>query len=260
MLTWLDERTPLPAPAAAAMADDSGAPGLVAVGGRLTVPRLDEASGKGIFPWYSPGQPVLWWSPDPRMVLPVQEFRLSRSLKKTVRRFAREQREGRCAVRFDSAFRTVIEACAKTPRAGQEGTWIVPSVVRAYAEWHERGRVHSVETWMGGELVGGLYFVAIGRMVFGESMFSHRTDASKIALAALVCFCREHGVAMIDCQQRTGHLASLGGRELPRAEFEQRLTRGLGEPPIGEWTYDSSLWRHLGISAGGADAEQDTGP
>ena len=113
---------------------------------------------------------------------------------------------------------------------------------------------------MGGELVGGLYGVSLGRTVFGESMFSHRTDASKIALAALVCFCREHGVAMIDCQQRTGHLASLGGRELPRTEFEQRLTRGLGEPPIGEWTYDSSLWRHLGISAGGADAEQDTGP
>ncbi|MFO1267268.1 MAG: leucyl/phenylalanyl-tRNA--protein transferase [Rubrivivax sp.] len=245
MLTWLDERTPLPAPAAAAMADDSGAPGLVAVGGRLTVPRLEEAYGKGIFPWYSPGQPVLWWSPDPRMVLPVQEFRLSRSLKKTVRRFAREQREGRCAVRFDSAFRTVIESCARTPRAGQEGTWIVPSVVRAYAEWHERGRVHSAETWMGGELVGGLYFVAIGRMVFGESMFSHRTDASKIALAALVAACRARGVPLIDCQQNTAHLASLGAREVSRSNFEAHLARTLGEPAVADWTYDESHWGQL---------------
>jgi len=163
-------------------------------------------------------------------------------------------------VRIDSAFRQVISACAGTPREGQDGTWIVPEMVEAYVAWHKLGTVHSIETWMGGELVGGLYGVSLGRMVFGESMFSHRTDASKIALAALVCFCREHGVAMIDCQQRTGHLASLGGRELPRTEFEQRLTRGLGEPPIDEWTYDPSLWRHLGIVVEGADAEQDTGP
>ncbi len=240
-----------------ALPPGSEAPGLLAAGGELTPQRLREAYSKGVFPWYSEGQPVLWWSPDPRMVLLVDEFRLKRSLRKTIAKFIRTPG---CEVRIDSAFRQVITACAGTPREGQDGTWIVPEMVEAYVAWHKLGTVHSVETWMNGELVGGLYGVSLGRMVFGESMFSHRTDASKIALAALVCFCREHGVAMIDCQQRTGHLASLGGRELPRAEFEQRLTRGLGEPPIGEWTYDSSLWRHLGISAGGADAEQDTGP
>jgi len=240
-----------------ALPPGSEAPGLLAAGGELSPQRLRESYSKGVFPWYSEGQPVLWWSPDPRMVLLTGEFRLKRSLRKTIAKFIRTPGN---EVRIDSAFRQVISACAGTPREGQDGTWIVPEMVEAYVAWHRLGTVHSVETWMNGELVGGLYCVCLGRMVFGESMFSHRTDASKIALAALVCFCREHGVAMIDCQQRTGHLASLGGRELPRAEFEQRLTRGLGEPPIGEWTYDPSLWRHLGISAGGADAEQDTGP
>ena len=240
-----------------ALPPGSEAPGLLAAGGELTPQRLREAYSKGVFPWYSEGQPVLWWSPDPRMVLLVDEFRLKRSLRKTIAKFIRTPG---CEVRIDSAFRQVISACAGTPREGQDGTWIVPEMVEAYVAWHKLGTVHSVETWMGGELVGGLYGVSLGRMVFGESMFSHRTDASKIALAALVCFCREHGVAMIDCQQRTGHLASLGGRELPRTEFEQRLTRGLGEPPIDEWTYDPSLWRHLGIVVEGADAEQDTGP
>ena len=133
----------------------------MAAGGRVTPQRLEEAYRSGIFPWYSPGQPVLWWSPDPRMVLPVAEFRLSHSLRKTLRRFLRTPG---CEVRFDSAFRRVIEACAHTPRDGQDGTWIVPAVMAAYAAWHEAGRVHSVETWIDGELVGGLYGVAIGRM------------------------------------------------------------------------------------------------
>jgi len=200
-----------------------------------------------VFPWYSEGQPVLWWSPDPRMVLMVDEFKLSRSLRKTLVKFIRDPG---CEIRIDCAFRRVIESCATTPRDGQDGTWIVQEMVEAYDAWHRLGQVHSVETWIDGELAGGLYGVGLGRMFFGESMFTHRTDASKIALAALVCFCREHGIAMIDCQQRTGHLASLGGRELPRAEFERRLSHALGEPAIGEWTYDASLWRHLGIGAG----------
>ena len=237
-----------------ALPPGSDAPGLLAAGGELTPQRLTEAYSKGVFPWYSEGQPVLWWSPDPRMVLLTDEFRLKRSLRKTIAKFIRTPGN---EVRIDSAFRQVISACAGTPREGQDGTWIVPEMVEAYVAWHRLGTVHSVETWIDGALVGGLYGVSLGRMFFGESMFSHRTDASKIALAALVCLCREHGVAMIDCQQRTGHLASLGGRELPRAEFERRLARGLGEPPIVEWTYDASLWRHLGF---GADAEQDTGP
>ena len=254
MLAWLrsphdrlpDTRQALPA--------GSEAPGLLAAGGELTTERLTEAYSKGVFPWYSTGQPVLWWSPEPRMVLMTDEFRLKRSLRKTLAKFIRTSG---CEVRIDSAFRRVIEACAGTPRDGQDGTWIVPEMIEAYVAWHQLGRAHSVETWIDGELAGGLYGVNLGRMFFGESMFSHRTDASKIALAALVCFCREHGIAMIDCQQRTGHLASLGGRELPRTEFERSLSLALGERRILDWSYDVSLWRHLGLGAG---ADQDTGP
>lgn len=254
MLTWLDDDTPLP-PGSQAMGPEDEVPGLVAAGGQVTPTRLDEAYRKGLFPWYSPGQPVLWWSPEPRMVLPVDAFRLSHSLKKTVRRFARTPG---CELRVDSAFERVIRACAGTPRDGQDGTWIVPAMIRAYAAWHRQGRVHSVETWIDGELCGGLYGVSIGRMFFGESMFAHRTDASKIAFAALVCFCRAHGVPMIDCQQHTSHLASMGARELRRAEFEARLSRSLGEPPIADWTYDLSMWRHLDEPAA-ERPDQDSG-
>ena len=257
MIPWL--RGPLDAlpDTRRALPPGSDAPGLLAAGGELTPQRLAEAYAKGVFPWYSEGQPVLWWSPDPRMVLMTDEFRLKRSLRKTIAKFIRSPG---CEIRIDSDFRRVITACAGTPREGQDGTWIVPEMVEAYVAWHRLGAVHSVETWIAGELAGGLYGIGLGRMVFGESMFSHRTDASKIALAALVCFCRAHGVAMIDCQQRTGHLASLGGRELPRDEFERRLSLALGAEAIADWTYDVSMWRHLGFSVGGADAEQDTGP
>jgi len=237
-----------------ALPPGSDAPGLLAAGGELTPQRLAEAYAKGVFPWYSEGQPVLWWSPDPRMVLLVDEFRLKRSLRKTIARFIRS---AGCEVRIDHDTRRVIEACAGTPRAGQDGTWIVPAMVEAYLRWHRLGAVHSVETWIDGELAGGLYGVGLGRMFFGESMFSHRTDASKIALAALVCFCRQHAIGLVDCQQRTGHLASLGGRELPRAEFERRLALALGAGPAPEWSYDVSMWRHLGL---GGPASQDTGP
>jgi leucyl/phenylalanyl-tRNA--protein transferase len=244
MLTWLEDHVPLP-PTRRALGPDSEAPGLVAAGGRIDLPRLEEAYRKGIFPWYSPGQPVLWWSPDPRMVLPVAEFRLTRSLKKTIQRFLRTSG---CSITFDRDFRAVIGACAQTPRSGQDGTWIVPAVLEAYCRWHDAGRVHSIETWVDGELVGGLYFVAIGRMVFGESMFARRTDASKIALAALVAACRARGVTLIDCQQNTAHLASFGAREITRAEFEAHLGRVLGEAPAAEWTYDESAWALLGVS------------
>lgn len=241
MLTWIDDHTPLP-PAHRALGPGTDAPGLVAAGGRVTPARLEESYRKGIFPWYGPGQPVLWWSPDPRMVLPVAEFRLSHSLKKTLRKFIRTPG---CEVKVDSAFRQVIEACAMTPREGQDGTWIVPAVLEAYVQWHRQGRVHSFETWVDGRLVGGLYGVGIGRMFFGESMFAHATDASKIALAALVCFARHHGIAWIDCQQNTHHLASLGGREVPRAAFEAHLARASGAADISEWTYDAAMWGAL---------------
>ena len=242
MISWLHAPTdPLPS-TRRALPPGSDAPGLLAAGGALTPQRLAEAYTHGVFPWYSEGQPVLWWSPDPRMVLLVDEFKLSRSLRKAVRRFAGDPR---CELRIDSAFRRVITACANAPREGQDGTWIVPEMVEAYCAWHALGQVHSFETWVDGELVGGLYGVSFGRMFFGESMFAHRTDASKIAFAGLVCFCRAHGVAMIDCQQHTGHLASLGARQLQRAEFEARMSRSLGAPPIRDWTYDLAMWRHL---------------
>jgi len=241
MLNWIDDDDPLP-PTRLALGPDSDAPGLLAAGGGLTPQRLEEAYRHGVFPWFSPGQPVLWWSPDPRMVLPVAQFKVSKSLGKTLRRFVRSPH---CELRIDSAFEQVIEACARTPRDGQSGTWIVPAMVAAYTEWHRRGRVHSVETWVDGRLVGGLYCVAIGRMVFGESMFAWATDASKVALAALVCLCRHHGVRLIDCQQNTGHLASLGAHEVSRNTFEQHLSRVSGEPDIADWTYDVCMWRQL---------------
>ncbi|MBI5256029.1 MAG: leucyl/phenylalanyl-tRNA--protein transferase [Burkholderiales bacterium] len=251
-LLWIDDEMPLP-PTRWALGASSDAPGLLAAGGSVTPQRLEEAYRAGVFPWYSPGQPTLWWSPDPRMVLPVAEFRLSHSLRKTIRRFLRTPG---CEVRIDHAFTRVMQACAATPREGQNGTWIVPELVRAYTAWHRAGRAHSVETWVDGELVGGLYGVGIGRMFYGESMFAHRTDASKIALAALVAFCRAHGITLIDCQQHTQHLASFGAREITRAAFEAHLSRVLGEPPPQAWTYHPGLWAQLGLEV----APQDSPP
>ncbi len=244
MIAWLeDDRTPFP-PSEQALGDDSDAPGLLAASGELTLARLESAYRRGIFPWYSAGQPVLWWTPDPRMVLPVAGFRLHRSLKKTLRRFLATPG---CEVRFDAAFERVIAACAHTPRAGQRGTWIVPALRQAYPEWHHAGVVHSVETWADGQLVGGLYGVALGRMFFGESMFSHATDASKIALAALVAHCRAVGIELIDCQQATGHLASLGARPIPRAAFERHVALTSGAAMPARWTYDPAHWAQLGL-------------
>jgi leucyl/phenylalanyl-tRNA--protein transferase len=174
------------------------------------------------------------------MVLPTSEFRLSRSLRRSIARFAATPGD---EIRCDTALRQVIETCAQVPRAGQDGTWIVPAMVDAYSGWNA---VHSVESWIGDRLVGGLYGVLLGHMFFGESMFAHVTDASKIALAALICLSRRHGVPLIDCQQNTAHLASLGAREIPRADFERHLrTHVHGEPAIRRWTYDPSMWSHL---------------
>ena len=241
MIPWIDDNTPLP-PTHRALGVDDEAPGLLAAGGRVTPERLEEAYRHGVFPWFSPGQPTLWWSPDPRMVLPVADFRIAHSLRKTLRRFMRSPG---CEIRIDNAFERVMLACASTPRGGQRGTWILPTMVDAYTQWHRSGRVHSVETWVDGELVGGLYGVSIGRMFFGESMFAHRSDASKIALAALVAFCRAKGVPLIDCQQNTGHLATFGAREITRAAFEAHLALSLGAEAVDDWTYDSAMWRQL---------------
>ncbi len=243
-IAWIDDDAqPLP-PTAHALGAGSEAPGLLAAGGQLTVPRLREAYSHGIFPWYGEGQPVLWWSPDPRMVLPVAEFKLSRSLRKTLQKFVRTPG---CEVRIDQAFDRVIRCCAGAERDGQRGTWILPEMIDAYIAWHAQGQVHSFETWIDGELAGGLYGVSLGRMFFGESMFARRTDASKIALAGLVCFCRANGITLIDCQQNTSHLASLGARELPRHAFERHLALSLGAPGVSDWTYDAALWGQLGL-------------
>ena len=249
-LLWIDDHSPLP-PTSLALGADSDAPGLLAAGGSVTAQRLEEAYHLGVFPWFSPGDPPLWWAPDPRMVLPTAEFKLSHSLRKALRRFMRQPG---CEIRIDSAFDTVMTHCANTPRQGQAGTWIAPQIIQAYGDWHRLGRAHSVETWVDGELVGGLYGVGIGRMFFGESMFAHRTDASKIALAALVAFCRGHGIDLIDCQQHTGHLASFGARQIPRSEFEAHLARTLGASAPPAWFYHHNLWAGLDLNVGVASS------
>lgn len=191
--------------------------GLLAVGGGLPPDRLLMAYRQGIFPWGTVDGLPLWYSPDPRMVLLPEEFRLTRSLRKTLR-------AGKFEVRFDSNFAGTMDACATSPRPGQDGTWITVEMKAAYVRLHELGWAHSVETYDGETLVGGLYGLAIGRMFYGESMFSHRTDASKVAFAHLVAYLLDNQFGMIDCQMYTTHLASLGGREIPRNSFLTRLS------------------------------------
>lgn len=239
MIPWLDDDS-LEFPATSrALGPRSDAPGLLAVGGDLRPARLRAAYARGIFPWYGEGQPPLWWSTDPRMVLKTSDFKLSRSLRKTIAKF---RRTPGCDIRVDNALEQVLKACATTPRDGQDGTWILPEMQRAYLDLARDGAVHSVETWMDGELVGGLYGVQLGRMFFGESMFMRRTDASKIALAALICLCRTHRIPWIDCQQQTSHLASMGAAPVSRAEFEAHLQAHVGLPPPQEWTYHPRMW------------------
>ena len=204
----------------------SPAPGLVAVGGALDVPTLLAAYCATIFPWFSEGEPILWWSPDPRMVLRVEHFRLHRSLRRVVQRF---RASAGCEIRVNSAFDAVITACARAARQGQSGTWIGPRILNAYTALHRAGHAFSVETWIDGRLRGGLYGVSIGRAVFGESMFTEVTDGSKIALAALVALCRAQGLPLIDCQQNTRHLAFMGAAEMPRAEFAGAVRQHLSE-------------------------------
>ena len=219
----------------------SPAPGLLAAGGDLSVPTLRAAYSQGIFPWYSAGQPVLWWSTDPRMVLRPESFRLHRSLRKTLARLLEQER---LEIRIDQNFARVIRACATSPRPGQNGTWILPVMVQAYERLHAAGNAHSVETWIDGELAGGLYCVSLGAAVFGESMFSRRTDASKIALAALVAFCRANGLPMIDCQQDTVHLAHMGAHLISRREFTFQLRQSIPfAPPL--WKFLPVYWNEL---------------
>jgi leucyl/phenylalanyl-tRNA---protein transferase len=239
-LPWLDAGENFP-PVSRAWGHDDPAPGLLAAGAALDVPTLVQAYSQGIFPWFSEGQPTLWWSPDPRMVLKTQDFRLHRSLRKTLQHFSSNPAY---EIRFDTAFAQVINACATKPRDGQPGTWILPEMIAAYIALHDAGHAHSIETWVDGELVGGLYGVNLGSMVFGESMFAHVTDASKIALCALVAFCRAQGISMIDCQQNTGHLASLGASEISRESFTSHVATAL-QHPAPAWQFDPVYWTEL---------------
>lgn len=227
MIPWLKSPHDFP-PTTAALHEPNG---LLAAGGALSPDWLLSAYSQGIFPWYSEGDPILWWSPSPRMVVLPGQQRITRSLRKTLR--AR-----RFEVRCDTAFSRVIEACAG-PRHNADGTWIVPAIQQAYLRLHQLGWAHSIETWQNGELVGGLYGVAIGRAFFGESMFHHQTDASKVAFAHLLHVLERENYAILDCQMSTSHLASLGAREVDRREFVaglQTWTRERVQP--GQWPAD----------------------
>jgi len=230
MIKLLQHDTPFP-PVEQALRSPNG---LLAAGGDLMPERLLDAYRHGIFPWFNAGDPILWWSPDPRMVLFPDEFIVSHSLRKTLR-------SGKHEVRTDSAFEQVMRACAQ-PRDGQDGTWIQEEIVEAYVRLHNMGLAHSVETWLDNELVGGLYGVGLGRMFYGESMFSRKTDASKIALAHLAAQLKRWNFGMIDCQMNTPHLATLGAREIPRREFLARLQELIHYPNTAStWRFDHDL-------------------
>jgi leucyl/phenylalanyl-tRNA--protein transferase len=230
MIPWLESGDPF-TPVEEALQDPNG---LLAAGDELTTPRLLQAYERGIFPWFGEGDPVLWWSPDPRMVLATDAMRVTRSLRKTIR-------AGRFRVTADTAFPSVIAACAE-PRPDQDGTWITAAVFDAYCTLATVGVAHSIEAWDGDTLAGGLYGVALGRMFFGESMFARRSDASKVALVHLVRQLRRWGFPLIDCQMSTSHLASLGGQNVRRAEFLSVVRRYVQAPPVGApWRLDADL-------------------
>jgi len=230
VVPWIGPEDPFP-PVERALRDPNG---LLCAGADLSVARLVAAYQRGIFPWYSGAEPILWWSPDPRMVLFCDELRISRSLAKNNRNKGYE-------VRVDTAFGDVLLGCASSRRGssagGEAGTWLGEDMRDAYTRLHRAGQAHSFECWHDGTLVGGLYGVAIGRMFYGESMFSRATDASKVALVALVDELRRRGFPLIDCQVRTPLLAQLGGREIPRREFLRRLRALVNyREPGGRWT------------------------
>jgi leucyl/phenylalanyl-tRNA--protein transferase len=210
----LDESTPFP-PLNQALTDPNG---LIAIGGDLNTERLLDAYSQGIFPWFSEGEPIMWWSPDPRMVLFPSELKISNSLKKTIKKQKYE-------TKLNTAFREVITACSQVNRSNQDGTWINQAMINAYCDLHQRGHAISSESWLNNELVGGCYGVIIGKMFYGESMFHTQTDASKVAFVHLVTYLESINVGMIDCQMKTPLLVSFGGREISRAIFSQKLSK-----------------------------------
>lgn len=210
----LTQRLAFPPPQ---LADEEG---LLAIGGDLSVQRLVLAYSMGIFPWYSDGYPILWWSPDPRLVLVPAELKISKTLRQTIR-------QGRFGVTTNQAFEEVIRNCATVKRKGERGTWITEDMIAAYIRLHQAGYAHSVESWDGDELAGGLYGVMMGRAFFGESMFAKKSDASKVAFAVYATELAQKGVELIDCQVTTEHMKRFGAKEIPRAEFLKRLGKAL---------------------------------
>ena len=233
MIPWLNPEDPFP-PLSTALKDPSG---LLAAGADLSPERLIQAYRQGIFPWFSNGDPILWWSPDPRMVLFPSELKVTRSLEKALRNREYE-------VRVDTRFGAVMSACAKAPREGQNGTWITDEMINAYCALHSQGLAHSVETWIDGELAGGLYGIALGQAFYGESMFARATDASKIAFVHLVRQLQRWQFGIIDCQMRTDHLTRFGAREIPRSEFSALLAKLVNcNNPVTKspWKFDDDL-------------------
>lgn len=224
-----------------ALGSESQWNGLVAAGSDLSATRLIEAYKKGIFPWYNQDQMVLWWSTDPRMVLQPSQFKFHRSLRKALKKALLNDH---LEIRVDHDFETIVDMCAQQTRPGQNGTWIHAEMLAAYSQLHRLGHAHSVETWINGQLAGGLYCVSIGQAVFGESMFTLETNASKYALTALVTFCQYNGIGSIDCQQQTRHLASLGAAPVAREIFLQDLATAI-EKPAPKWELLPVYWTHF---------------
>ena len=240
-INWLGSQDEFPNPMDCPDPDPS-VPGLIAVSERIYPGQLTRAYQMGIFPWYSDNQPVLWWSPDPRMVLDPQNFKCSESLKKQIRQFCNDSKS---EIQVDADFSAVVRACATSQRKDQDGTWITHEIMDAYTNLHEEGHAHSIAVMEDGRLVGGLYCVSFGGMVFGESMFSHQTDASKIALAALAAWCEQNQVQMIDCQQETAHLRSLGAAPISRSQFLAKLQTSLNPSNIERpWTFNKNILAH----------------
>jgi len=235
MIPWLEAYDPFP-DVSQALCQDSDAPGLLAASADFCPERILEAYKSGIFPWFSEGQPILWWCTDPRMVLPTDKLVISRSLQKKISQVQKSMAtDKRWQIRFDSDFETVIRNCA-APRKDESGTWITEDIIQNYVKLHEMGYAHSSELWFDGELMGGLYGLSIGKMFYGESMFTKISDASKIALVWMAHFLHENGVSLIDCQQQTPHLASLGGIIISREAFSLHLVETISQPPITNWT------------------------
>jgi leucyl/phenylalanyl-tRNA--protein transferase len=210
-------------------ADTASSEGILAVGGNLSPGMLLSAYTQGIFPWFSKGEPILWWNPDPRFVVFPDEVHASASMKKILK-------QGRFELRMDTSFREVITACSSAKRPGQRGTWITRGMINAYSKMHELGYAHCAEAWAGGKLAGGLYGISLGRIFFGESMFSHVSNASKAAFLFLISVLKDRGFGLIDSQVYTGHVASLGGREIPRAQYLRLLSELLEYDTLkGSW-------------------------